>query len=80
MGLGYTVLAAPLMMMLAAADLDADTTKNFEKIADSVAMAQTCRQHDFTVDDAGISDLEDPRIGHGCCRRDERSGRAGPAR
>ena len=48
--------AAMPMLLLVAADLDDDTRKNFEKIADSVAMSQTCRQHDFVVDDAGIND------------------------
>ena len=38
-----------------AQDIDKDTREQFEKIADSVAMAQTCRQHDYEVDSAGLT-------------------------
>ena len=57
MALGTLAFAAPMMLLLVAAeDLDRDTARHFEKIADSVAMAATCRQHDFDVDDAGIEE------------------------
>ena len=54
--------AAPLLLVFASADLDRDTEDQFEKIADSVAMAQTCRQHDFDVDDAGLSNWSESAV------------------
>lgn len=48
------VFAAPMLMLMASADIDRDTEKEFEKIADSVVMIGTCQQHEFEVDVAGI--------------------------
>ncbi|EAQ29956.1 hypothetical protein NAP1_04250 [Erythrobacter sp. NAP1] len=56
MGIFGLVAASPIFVMLMAGDLDRDTRDHFDKIAESVSMAPTCRQHDFVVDDAGISD------------------------
>ncbi len=67
------IAAAPLLLVLASAELDRDTEKQFEKIADSVAMSQTCRQHDFDVDDAGISDWSSSAVDQAVAGGIERS-------
>lgn len=51
-GLSLLALSATVAV---AEDLDKNTREQFEKIADSVAMAQTCRQHDYEVDSAGLT-------------------------
>lgn len=48
--------ASPIFVMLMAGSIDQDTRDHFDKIAQSVSMAPTCRQHDFVVDDAGINE------------------------
>ena len=74
MALGPVAVAAPLMLLLVSADLDRDTEKQFEKIADSVTMIGTCQQHDFSVDVAGIdgwkSTALDLAVAEGMSRED----------
>ncbi|WP_337661407.1 hypothetical protein [Erythrobacter sp. Alg231-14] len=62
MTFGALLATTPLLILMASGDLDRDTEKQFEKIADVVAMAQTCRQHDFEVDDAGINGWSDRAV------------------